>query len=633
MKRQFPDFRTIALAGFPVLIALLVWGLTALLWPKIGLRLAGQTQYWFLRILPLVNLSIPPLLTLPPVLLLPRHLRLIPPRSALILFMIAAAYYGYTEYSRLAPYESQFGWNVLLSYIDPLAGSGFVFGLLLVGISARLSMGGGATVKRARKAVLGDADWMTMKEAAERFPETGGIVIGERYRPDLDTVCEVGFNPRDPATWGKGGKAPLLTFDGSVGSTHGLIFAGSGGFKTTGSVVPTALRWKGPLVCLDPSTEIAPLVKDYRTRDLGRQVVVLDPAKPQGFNVLDWIETSRSPEQDIASVARWLLAESPKGQSSSDNYFQASAFNLLTGLLAHVVLSKDFEDRSLRGLRSLIATPQERLKELLAEIHETTDSNFVKEQVGVFLNMADNTFSGVYSTASKDTAWLSFPEYANLVCGHSFRTSDLASGKIDIFLNLSVKTLTTYPAVGRVIIGALINAMIQADGTHTDRVLFMLDEVNLLGTMSILTIARDVGRKYGITLLLVFQSIGQLTNNYGDAGKAAWFESASFIAFAAVNDLRAAEELSKRCGDMTIEVNNTSKSAGLMGGKGGGRASESTNSQRRPLIMPHEIMQMRLDEQIVAVTGRPPLRCGRAIYFRREDMRSLVGANRFAPKL
>lgn len=624
--------RMILLATFPLLISLGVWGLDLVIWPKIGLRLAGQSQYWFLRSLPLSNLALPPLLCLPIVALLPRHLRAVPAKSGALMFLIAATYYGYSEYTRLLPYSVQYGWEALFPYIDALAAGGSILGFVLVGCAARLSHGGGSRVKRAKKATFGEADWMTMKEAAERFPETGGIVIGERYRPDLDTTYEVAFSPKDTATWGKGGKAPLLTFDGSFGSTHGLIFAGSGSFKTTGTVVPTALRWTGPLVCLDPSKEAAPLVKDYRVEKLGRQVVVLDPMRPHGFNVLDWIMESPTKEQDIANVARWILSEKPKVSSGSDNFFQGSAFNMLTGLLGHILLSDTYEgEKSLRGLRELITIPEETLRERMKEIHDTTSSQYVKEQLGVFLNMNANTFSGVYSTASMDTAWLSLPEFANLVCGHSFKSSDLPKGKIDIFINLTVQNLMNYPGVGRVIIGALINAMMQADGGHKDRVLFMLDEVNLLGTMSSLALARDVGRKYGITLMLIFQSIGQVIDHYGESGRASWFESASYLIFAAVNDTKVAEDISKRCGDITIEVNNTSKSAGSMGGKSGARASESTSLQKRRLILPEEVMRLRLDCQIVFVTGRPPLLCGRAIYFRRDDMKKLVGQNRFAP--
>ncbi|MBE7200756.1 MAG: type IV secretory system conjugative DNA transfer family protein, partial [Parafilimonas terrae] len=48
------------------------------------------------------------------------------------------------------------------------------------------------------------------------------------------------------------------------------------------------------------------------------------------------------------------------------------------------------------------------------------------------------------------------------------------------------------------------------------------------------------------------------------------------------------------------------------------------------LIMPDEIINtMRRDEQILCVPGIEPIRCGRAIYFRRDDMKKLVKENRF----
>ncbi|WP_348628975.1 hypothetical protein [Mesorhizobium sp. WSM4304] len=41
---------------------------------------------------------------------------------------------------------------------------------------------------------------------------------------------------------------------------------------------------------------------------------------------------------------------------------------------------------------------------------------------------------------------------------------------------------------------------------------------------------------------------------------------------------------------------------------------------------------MRPDEQIVFTAGNPPPRCGCAIYFRRMEMITIAGANRFEPK-
>lgn len=67
------------------------------------------------------------------------------------------------------------------------------------------------------------------------------------------------------------------------------------------------------------------------------------------------------------------------------------------------------------------------------------------------------------------------------------------------------------------------------------------------------------------------------------------------------------------------------------GSAGQGRATENVSYQRRPLIMPHEVTQsMRKDEQIIVMQGQLPLRCGRAMYFRRKDMIEQTQKNRFA---
>lgn len=76
-----------------------------------------------------------------------------------------------------------------------------------------------------KRAVHGEADWMKIQEAAKLFPERGGIIIGERYRVDRDSVAAMPFRAVDRQSWGAGGKSPLLCFDGSFGSSHGIVFA------------------------------------------------------------------------------------------------------------------------------------------------------------------------------------------------------------------------------------------------------------------------------------------------------------------------------------------------------------------------------------------------------------------------
>ncbi|WP_093003577.1 Ti-type conjugative transfer system protein TraG [Rhizobium sp. NFR07] len=521
--------------------------------------------------------------------------------------------------------------QTLLSYLDTatLAGAGAA---LLAGCFAlRVLLLGNAAFSRPRpkqvvgkRALHGEAHWMTMREAEKLFPQAGGIVVGERYRVDRDSVAALSFRPGNAATWGAGGRSKLLCFDGGFGSSHGIVFAGSGGFKTTSVTIPTALKWGGTLIVLDPSNEVAPMVVDHRRR-AGRDVHVLDPKEPEtGINVLDWIgQFGGTREEDIAAVASWIMSDSGQGGGTHGEFFRASAQQLLTAIIADVCLSGSTEqtEHTLRRVRANLSEPEPTLRKRLQEIYENSQSSFVRENVAAFVNMTHETFSGVYANAIKETHWLSYPNYAALVSGSTFSSGSIGAGKTDVFINIDLKTLEAHAGLARVIIGSFLNAIYNRNGTIEGRALFLLDEVARLGYMRVLETARDAGRKYGITLTLIYQSIGQLRETYGGRDAASkWFESCSWISFAAINDPETAEYISRRCGLITVEIDQVSQN---IQSKGSSR-TRSKQLASRPLIQPHEVLRMRVDEQIVFTAGNPPLRCGRAIWFRRGEMNGCV---------
>ncbi|RTM09653.1 MAG: Ti-type conjugative transfer system protein TraG [Hyphomicrobiales bacterium] len=553
--------------------------------------------------------------------------------GSLAIFLLAGA----RELARLSGLANRVpAGQSMLAYADAATLMGGCVALFAGVFALRVGLRGNAAFAmpaprrmRGKRAVHGDADWMKMQEAAKLFPEAGGIVIGERYRVDRDSVASSAFRANQRDTWGAGGRSPLLCFDGSFGSSHGIVFAGSGGFKTTSVTIPTALKWGGSLVVLDPSSEVAPMVADHR-RKAGRTVIVLDPGDPAtGFNALDWIGRFRgTKEEDIVAVATWVMTDSARQTSIRDDFFRASAMQLITALIADVCLSGNTEkkDQTLRQVRANLSEPEPKLRARLTRIYEQSESDFVKENVAVFVNMTPETFSGVYANAVKETHWLSYPNYAALVSGGAFSTDDLADGKTDIFIALDLKVLEAHPGLARVVIGSFLNAIYNRAGEVEGRTLFLLDEVARLGYLRILETARDAGRKYGITLALIFQSLGQMREGYGGRDASSkWFESASWISFSAINDPDTAEYISKRCGDTTVEVDQLSRSSQMSGSS----RTRSKQLTRRPLILPHEIMLMRSDEQIVFTAGNAPLRCGRAIWFRRDDMKTCVGENRF----
>ncbi|MEO9338594.1 Ti-type conjugative transfer system protein TraG [Mesorhizobium sp. SB112] len=544
---------------------------------------------------------------------------------------------GTREAMRLSEFSGQVpAGKSALSYVDPATMVGAAAALISGCFAIRVAVVGNAAFARAapkliigKRALHGEANWMKLSQAEKLFSCAGGIVVGERYRVDRDSVAGISFRADTKETWGSGGRSPLLCFDGSFGSSHGIVFAGSGGFKTTSVTIPTAFKWGGSLIVLDPSNEVAPMVSKHR-ENAGRRIRILDPREPStGFNALDWLgQYGGTKEEDIASVASWIMSDSGQASGARNDFFRASSLQLLTAIIADVCLSGRIppEQQTLRQVRANLAEPEPKLRQRLQEIYNNSQSDFVKENVAVFVNMTPETFSGVYANAVKETHWLSYQNYAALVSGSTFQTADIARGTTDVFINIDLKTLETHAGLARVVIGSFLNAIYNRGGGTERRALFLLDEVARLGYMRILETARDAGRKYGITLTMIYQSIGQLRETYGGRDASSkWFESASWISFAAINDIETAEYVSRRCGTTTIEIDQVSRSLQS-------RGSSRTRSKQlaaRPLIQPYEVLLMRADEQIVFTAGNPPLRCGRAIWFRRNDMTTCIRQNRF----
>jgi type IV secretion system protein VirD4 len=536
-------------------------------------------------------------------------------------------------------------WNVIISVFD---GHELLAIICALGISIfSLSVGikgvtafpvyarRGPKYIKGKRAIYGKSEWLTLNKAKKIFPEDGDIIIGERCRVDEDSsIANKNFDPNDKATWGQGGKSPLLGFKADFGSTHGLVFAGSGAFKTTSVIVPTALKYQSSMVILDPSTEVASLVKSEQKKT--KNVFILDPKTPEiGFNVLDWIgEFSSAPEEDIATVAAWIMSEKPRVSSGSDDFFRTSAEQFIVAILADIILGNTpKEEQTLRTLRIRLSEPEEPLRKKLQDIYDNAPSRFVKENIAPFINMTPQTFSGVYATAAKETHWLSYENYAALVSGNSFKTKILSEELTSIFINLDFDVLENHPGIARVIVGALLKSVYSKNGNlKYGRVLFLLDEVARLGYMRLLETTRDVGRKYGITLLLSFQSLSQIKDSFGQSfGK--WFESASWISFAALNDLESARYVSERCGTTTVEVDHKSESSrGFTNSLWSSSSSQTYSKQlaAKKLMMPEEVLDMRSDEQIIFTRSNPPLRCGRAMYFRRKDMMDKIGERKFS---
>ena len=317
-----------------------------------------------------------------------------------------------------------------------------------------------------------------------------------------------------------------MIYDLSFGATHGIAFAGSGGFKTVSVCVPSLLSYRGSIVTLDPSTELEPMLRPAR-QALGHRVVAVDPARPAetGFNVLDWLDPkSATADADVHAVVDWVCGERRAATADAVNaagqFFEGRGKAMVEALLSDLIFDPALStaERTLARLAARLALPEKDMRTELERIHKESASARARHLAGQLKQLVKETFSGVYGNMSEQTEWLANARFAALVSGNAFHTRELAEGKLDLFLNIPMKVLETTPALARCIVGALLNTVYEAEGKLKSRVLFLLDEVARLGFMASLARARDAGRKYGITLVMIYQSEGQLVEQWGEDG-------------------------------------------------------------------------------------------------------------------
>jgi type IV secretion system protein VirD4 len=520
----------------------------------------------------------------------------------------------------------------------------------------KLATGQGSAVRAIERGATdnhGHSQWRSLANAKKLFPGPhpihGGIVVGEAYRVDHDqTVAGIPFGPADKRSWGMGGKAPLLIDPCTHGSGHSLIFAGPGGFKTT-AAVSTVLTWTGSSVILDPSTELGPML-DAALRRQRKRVVHIgiandDNGKPDvtGFNVLAWIDiTHPEAELHVRSVVSWIYDESAAAQATpgraEDPFFAPMGRSLVTCLLAHLVWSDpEAIDISLAIFAAAIAVSEEEILDLLAHIRTASRSPMARRLAATLMKCkAEETFSGVFLNAVKGVEWLFPTAYAELVSEGDFDPRALLIGNTTVFLNISLRTLETTPPIARVLVGALLNTVYMADGWTRGRILFLLDEAARLGRMKTLETARDIGRKYGVSLHMLFQSVGQMAEAWGREGTRAWIDAAAWVGYAAIRAGGAGKDLSDQLGAHGVlawsegDNQGRQKPFGLNFGSTSRGINVNVHEIRRSLIAASEMQQdLREDEIIIVPAAGLPLRIGRAIYFRRPEMIAQVATNRF----
>ncbi len=423
------------------------------------------------------------------------------------------------------------------------------------------------------------------------------------------------------------------------GPEHVMAFAPTRSGKGVGLVIPTLLSWTGSAVVHDIKGENWQLTAGWRSRF--SHCLLFNPTDARSARYNPLLEVRKGPDEvrDVQNIADILV--DPEGALERRNHWEKTSHSLLVGVILHVLYAE--EEKTLARVATFLSDPrrsfEHTLRAMMATNHLGTPEQPIVHPVVAsaareVLNKSDNERSGVLSTAMSFLGLYRDPTVAITTAACDWRIADLVDAErpVSLYLVIPPSDISrTKPLVRLVLnqIGRRLTERLEGDPEKRRRhqLLMMLDEFPALGRLDFFETALAFMAGYGIRAYLIAQSLNQISKAYGE-NNAILDNCHVRIAFSS-NDERTAKRISDALGTAT-ELRAQRNYAGHRLAPWLSHVMVSRQETARPLLTPGEVMQLPPRDELVLVSGLPPIRARKLRYY--ED-RNFIERVRPTPNL
>ena len=408
------------------------------------------------------------------------------------------------------------------------------------------------------------------------------------------------------------------------GPEHVMAFAPTRSGKGVGLVVPTLLTWTGSAVIHDIKGENWQLTAGWRSKF--SHCLLFNPTDPRSARYNPLLEVRKGPDEvrDVQNIADILV--DPEGALERRNHWEKTSHALLVGAILHVLYAE--EEKTLARVATFLSDPRRSftatLRRMMATNHLGTPENprvhpVVASAAREVLNKSENERSGVLSTAMSFLGLYRDPAVAATTSACDWRIADLmeAEHPVSLYLVIPPSDISrTKPLVRLVLnqIGRRLTERLEGDPKKTRRhqLIMMLDEFPALGRLDFFETALAFMAGYGIRAYLIAQSLNQISKAYGE-NNAILDNCHVRIAFSS-NDERTAKRISDALGTAT-ELRAQRNYAGHRLAPWLSHVMVSRQETARPLLTSGEVMQLPSTDELVLVSGLPPIRAKKLRYY------------------
>ena len=412
----------------------------------------------------------------------------------------------------------------------------------------------------------------------------------------------------------------LLAYDGPE---HQLVAGGTRSGKGAGHVIPTLLNWRSSVVAYDIKGELWEHTAGFRSRFT--HALRFAPTRSGSARYNPLLEIRREHAvRDAQNLAAILV--DPGGEKKSLDIWDQQAAQFLTATILHVLFTAPDGQKHLGRVRELVMEFEttvdlmQRTCHVIDEDGEAMAHEEIARAAKSLQEQGERFRSSVKGTVEGYLILWADPEVVRATAESDFSASDLmcVDSPVSLYIEPPPSDADRLRPLIRAVLYQLSRTLMQELETDNrgrkkhHQLLLLLDEFPTLGKLPFFSDNLRQMAGYGLKAHLVVQSFADIAEAYGPHNSI--IDNCHVVVAFAAADPSTAKRVSEMTGQV-VELRRSFSGRRLAPLDVKSRTS-SQSEQVRPLLHPGEVRELDQEDQLVFVTGHPPLRTRKIRYWK-----------------
>ena len=466
---------------------------------------------------------------------------------------------------------------------------------------------------RSQKGTYGTSGWMTREEVRENFElkpatQTDGTILGEYEGEVISTPVKSKHNKH-------------VSVYGASGTGKSRCFVRS-------HIIQSVKRGES-LIITDPKGELYADAATY-LKNNGYNVKVFNLVSLQNSDSWACLDEITAVEDEVELMAQTfcdVIIKNTMEGGKGDHFWDNAEMNLLKALCLYVVMSDDdLIPRSGKTIGTVYGLLTSKTEEQLTTMFDSLPiSHPARKPWTIFKKASESVRGNVIIGLGSRLQVFQADNIRKITSTPEIDLEAPGKEKCAYFVIMSDQN-STLDFLSSLFFSFLFIRLVKyadvhgKDGKLDVPVNFVLDEFPNIGQIPDFTKKLSTIRSRELRVVVIFQNIAQLQNRYPNGLWEEIIGNCDTQLFLGCTDQMTAEFVSKRSGEMSIEVSSNSRKKDTLALlQSTPSYQESTSVGKRTVLTPDEVLRLRPDEALIILRGQKVVKIKKFDYSKHPD--------------